>query len=111
MLAHAFEGGDGFWLNVAETVTSLATVRSQAAVPLHAPPHATKRQPADTPGGGANVWEDAAQRNHCRFVSGSTFDGTGSGSALAATGRGVYDCPLVGTVRVSVSFQVSATQG
>ena len=59
----------------------------------------------------ANVWEDAAQRNHCRFVSGSTFDGTGSGSALAATGRGVYDCPLVGTVRVSVSFQVSATQG
>ena len=66
---------------------------------------------ADTPGGGANVWEDGAQRNHCRFVSGSTFDGTGSGSALAATGRGVYDCPLVGTVRVSVSFQVSATQG
>ena len=65
---------------------------------------------ADTPGGGANVWGDGAQRNHCRLVSGSTFDGTGSGGALAAAGRGVYDCPVVGTVRVSVTFHVSATQ-
>src|SRR5438105_3564225 len=65
---------------------------------------------ADTPGGGSNVWEDAAERTHCRLVSGSTFDGTVSSAALTATGRGVYSCPLVGTVRASVSFQVSATQ-
>jgi hypothetical protein len=62
---------------------------------------------ADTPGGGANVWEDGAGRKHRRLVSGSTFDGAASGGSLAATGRGVYDCPVVGTVRVSVSFQVS----
>ena len=66
---------------------------------------------ADAPGGGPNVWEDAAERNHCRLVSGSSFDGNASGGALAATGRGVYDCPLVGTVHASVTFQVSATQG
>jgi hypothetical protein len=66
---------------------------------------------ADTPGGGANIWEDAAGRSHCRLVSGSTFDGMASGGALEATGRGVYDCPLVGTVRVSLSLRVSATQG
>jgi len=66
---------------------------------------------ADAPGGGSNIWEDAAERTHCRLVSGSTFDGSVSGAALAATGRGVYSCPLVGTVRVSVSFRVSAPQG
>src|SRR5205814_449722 len=59
----------------------------------------------------AEVARYAAARNRCRLVSGSAFDGTGSSGALAGTGRGVYDCPLVGTVRVSVSFQVSATQG
>src|SRR5438309_894093 len=34
---------------------------------------------ADAPGGGPNVWEDAAERNHCRLVSGSSFDGNASG--------------------------------
>ena len=63
---------------------------------------------ADTPGGGSNVWEDAAERNHCRLANGSTFDGAASGSALSATGRGTYSCPLVGTVNVSVTFHVSA---
>lgn len=66
---------------------------------------------ADTPGGGSNVWEDAAQRNHCRLVSGSTFDGTAAGGALTAAGRGVYSCPLVGTVQVSISFRVLTVQG
>ncbi len=65
---------------------------------------------ADTPGGGSNIWEDAAERTHCRLVSGSTFDGMAASGVLTATGRGVYSCPLVGTVRVSVSLQVSATQ-
>src|SRR5205807_2436860 len=30
---------------------------------------------ADTPGGGSNIWEDAAERTHCRLVSGSPLDG------------------------------------
>src|ERR1051325_9116496 len=65
---------------------------------------------ADAPGGGSNVWEDAPARTHCRLVSGSTFDGRAAGGALTATGRGVFSCPLVGTVRVTLSLQVSATQ-
>jgi len=65
---------------------------------------------ADTPGGGSNIWEDAAERTHCRLVSGSAFDGTVASGALTATGQGVYSCPLVGTVRVTVSLQVSAAQ-
>jgi len=48
MSAHAAGGGGGgSWPKFAETLRSVATFRSQAAAPLHAPPHPTKCQPAD----------------------------------------------------------------
>ena len=63
---------------------------------------------ADAPGGGANVFEDAAARTGCRLVSTSgTFDGTTSGGVLAATGSGSYQCPLWGRVNVDVSLSVT----
>lgn len=64
---------------------------------------------ADAPGGGANVFEDAATRTGCELVrSSGTFDGTISGGVVAVAGGGVYRCPLWGHVQVDVA--ITATQ-
>jgi hypothetical protein len=66
---------------------------------------------ADTPGGGADVWEDGAARTGCRLVSSTPFTGTASAGTLSAAGRGVYDCPIgFGTVRVHADVQVTVTK-
>jgi hypothetical protein len=66
---------------------------------------------ADTPGGGANVFEDAATRSRCTLISSSgDFDGTVTGGVMSAAGNAVYDCPFFGGVRVTVDVSLSATR-
>jgi len=66
---------------------------------------------ADTPGGGANVFEDAATRSRCTLISrGSDFSGTVTGSTLSAARNAVYDCPFFGGTRVTVEVSLSATR-
>lgn len=66
---------------------------------------------ADAPGGGANVFEDAAARSRCTLVlSRGTLDGTITGSLFSAAGNAVYNCPFFGGTRVTVDLSVSATR-
>jgi hypothetical protein len=66
---------------------------------------------ADTPGGGANVFEDAAARSGCTLVSSSgRFGGTITGSVLSAAGNAAYNCPFFGGTRVTVDVSLSATR-
>jgi hypothetical protein len=66
---------------------------------------------ADLPGGGPDVWADAAARTGCRLVSSTPFTGALSGGALSGTGSAVYDCPtFFGKVRLFADAQVSATR-
>jgi hypothetical protein len=66
---------------------------------------------ADTPGGGTNVFEDAATRSRCTLISSSgDFDGTVTGSLISAAGSGVYNCPFFGGTRVTVEVSLSATR-
>ena len=66
---------------------------------------------ADTPGGGANVFEDGAARSGCTLVASSgTFSGTLAGTLVTATGSALYECRRwFGGIRVHVTVKVSAT--
>jgi hypothetical protein len=66
---------------------------------------------ADTPGGGANVFDDAATRSRCTLISSSgDFAGTVTGGVMSAAGNAVYACPFFGGTRVSVEVNLSATR-
>lgn len=66
---------------------------------------------ADTPGGGANVFEDAATRSSCTLISSSgDFAGTVTGGVMSAAGNAVYTCPFFGGTRVPVEVNLSATR-
>jgi hypothetical protein len=66
---------------------------------------------ADTPGGGANVFEDAAARSGCTLISSSgTFGGTLVGNLVTAAGTAVYECRRWLGVRAYVDVAVSATK-
>lgn len=66
---------------------------------------------ADTPGGGANVWEDAAARTGCALVSSTPFDGTLVSHTVTVAGNAIYDCVVFGrTVRFFVTAEVTATR-
>jgi hypothetical protein len=66
---------------------------------------------ADTPGGGANFFEDAAARSGCSLVSSSgNFDGTITSNLISAAGNAVYNCPFFGGTRVTVEVSLSATR-
>jgi hypothetical protein len=68
---------------------------------------------ADTPGGGADIWEDAAAQTGCTLISTTrTLDGALSGNVITASGSGVYNCPtFFGGVRVNVDVSVTVTRG
>jgi hypothetical protein len=66
---------------------------------------------ADTPGGGANVFEDAAARSGCTLISSSgTFGGNLSGNVVTVTGSAVYECRRWFGIRAYVDAAVSATK-
>jgi len=84
-----------------ESGTVTGTVQTDGAVSLV----------ADTPGGGANVFEDAAARTGCTLVSGSgDFRGAVSGGLLSASGNAVYRCPKFFNVRADVDVSISAAR-
>jgi hypothetical protein len=65
---------------------------------------------ADAPGGGANVFEDAAARMECTLIQSSgTFTGAIAGGVFSARGDAVYDCDNVfGHFRAYVDVSVQA---
>jgi hypothetical protein len=66
---------------------------------------------ADIPGGGANVFEDAAARSGCTLISSSgTFNGNLAGNVVTAAGTAVYECRRWLGFRAYVDVGVSATK-
>lgn len=66
---------------------------------------------ADTPGGGANVFEDAAARSGCTLITSSgTFSGNLTGNVVTAAGSALYECRRWFGARAHVTVDVSATR-
>jgi hypothetical protein len=68
---------------------------------------------ADTPGGGANVFEDAAARTGCTLLTSSgTLGGSVAENVVTAAGSALYECRRwFGGFKAHVTVDLSATRG